>query len=118
MVASLHACATHGQAHLRAYLGAREQTSIKANCTIRGVTARYTSSITACLLNPTAAHSEWKYTAYPDNSETYKCVVTIFFNGCDLISYVKKNKNKIPTSYFSIYKCSQTFLHRGCKFGG
>lgn len=71
MVASLSACATHGQAHFRAYLGAWEQTFIKPSCTIGSVTAPYTSSSTACLLNPTAVCSEWKYTGYPANSEAY-----------------------------------------------
>lgn len=87
MTASLNACATHGQAHLRAYLGAQEQTSTNPNGTNSGVIAHYTSSITVCLLNPAAVYSDWKCTAYPDHSET--CVVTVFFNGCGLISYVK-----------------------------
>lgn len=111
MVASLNACATHCQAHLRAYLGSREHTSIKPNCTIGSVIARYTGCITACLLNPTTVYSEWKYTGYPDNSESYLCVVTLFFNGCSLISYVKKKKIKclatfIPMNAIKHFSCA------------
>lgn len=116
-----NACATHGQAHFRAYLGAQEQTAIKPSCTMGSVTARYTSSITVCPVNTSAVYSECKYTGYPANSETCSCVVTIFLNGCGFLSFLKKPKQKKPQktiSYcFFIYKCCQTFLHRGCKFG-
>lgn len=94
MVASLNACAAHGQAHFRAYLGAQEQTAIKPSCTMGSVTARYTSSITVCPLNTTAAYSECKYTGYPANSETCSCVVTIFLNGCGFLSFLKKKQNR------------------------